>query len=129
MASGTGGNAKAIVIYTLLRVALFAVVWVIIELVTPIHGVWAAAAAILISGAISIVVLDRPRNKVGQAAGSFFGRINEKIDASAKAEDDELDQREQQAEQQAVDEQQDPGLLEGGDQGGAEGAAKDEPKG
>lgn len=79
----------AVIIYTLLRVALFAVVWVVIELVTPIHGVWAAASAILISGAISIVVLDRPRDRVGAAAGRFFGRINARIDASTRSEDDD----------------------------------------
>jgi hypothetical protein len=79
----------AIAIYTLLRVALFAVVWVAVELITPIHGVWAAAAALLMSGAISLIVLDRPRGQVGVAAGRFFGRINERIEASARAEDDE----------------------------------------
>ena len=34
-----------------------------------------------------IVVLDRPRGKVGVAAAGFFGRINARIDASARAED------------------------------------------
>jgi hypothetical protein len=86
------GTVVAVIIYTLLRVALFAVVWVVIELVTPIHGVWAAASAILISGAISIVVLDRPRDRVGAAAGRFFGRINARIDASTRSEDDETDE-------------------------------------
>lgn len=76
-------------VYTLLRVALFAVVWVIIELLTPIHGLWAAAAAIVMSGAISIVVLDRPRSKVGVAFGRFYGRINDRIEASASREDDD----------------------------------------
>jgi hypothetical protein len=84
-----GGTAIAVIVYTLLRFALFAVVWVLIEFLSPIHGLWAAAAALLISGAISIVVLDRPRNKVGAAAGRFFGGINERIEASARAEDDD----------------------------------------
>ncbi len=77
----------AVLVYTLLRVALFAVVFVVIDLLTPIHGIWAAAAAILMSGAISLVVLDRQRGPVGQAAARFFGRINARIDASARAED------------------------------------------
>lgn len=75
------------VIYTVLRIALFAAVWLVLELLTPVHGVWAIVAAILMSGAISIVVLDRPRGQVGVAAAGFFGRINARIEASARAED------------------------------------------
>lgn len=85
--SHAASKALAILVYTLLRVGLFAVVWVVVELVTPIHGLWAAAVAILISGAISIVVLDRQRGAVGAVAAGFFGRINARIEASARAED------------------------------------------
>lgn len=83
------GTALAIIVYTLLRVALFVAVWVLFEFLTPIHGLWAAASAILISGAISIVVLDRQRGRVGVAAGRFFGRINARIEESARAEDED----------------------------------------
>ena len=79
----------AILVYTLLRFALFAGVWLVIEFLTPLNGLLALAAAILISGAISIVVLDRQRSAVGAAAAGFFGRINARIDASARAEDDD----------------------------------------
>jgi hypothetical protein len=127
--SGRGSSAKAILIYTALRIGLFAIVWVLIEFVTPIHGIWAVAAAILISGAISIVVLDRPRNKVGLAAGSFFGRINERIEASARAVDDDLDEGQQGAQSQAVDKEQDAGLLEGGDQRRTERPAEHDAQG
>jgi hypothetical protein len=101
----------AVLVYTLLRAALFAVIWVLFEFLTPIHGLWAAVSALLISGAISVVVLDRPRNRVGLAAGGFFGRINERIDASARAEDDDADasaasgEGEQQAQHDSVAEQ------------------------
>jgi hypothetical protein len=101
----------AVLVYTLLRAALFAVIWVLVEFLTPIHGLWAAVSALLISGAISVVVLDRPRNRVGLAAGGFFGRINERIDASARAEDDDADASaasgdgEQQAQHDSVAEQ------------------------
>jgi hypothetical protein len=87
--SGSGSNAVAVAAYTLLRVGLFAVVWLVIELLTPINGVWAIVAAILMSGAISLIVLDRQRAAVGQAAAGFFGRINARIEASARAEDDD----------------------------------------
>jgi hypothetical protein len=100
-----------------------------IALLTPIKGVWAAVAAILVSGAISIIVLDRQRNKVGLAAGSFFGRINDRIEASARAEDDDLDEGQQPAQHQSVGEQQDPGLLQGGDQAGAERPAEHDAQG
>lgn len=82
----------AILVYTLLRFALFAVVWLVIEFLTPLNGLLALAAAILISGAISVVVLDRQRSAVGAAAAGFFGRINARIDASARAEDDDDDE-------------------------------------
>ena len=87
-------STRAVLIYTALRIALFLVVWLTIELLTPISGIWAIVVAILISGAISIVLLDRSRNQAGLAAAGFFGRINERIEASARAEDidDEPDQ-------------------------------------
>jgi hypothetical protein len=112
--SGSGSNAVAVAAYTLLRVALFAVVWLVIELLTPINGVWAIVAAILMSGAISLIVLDRQRGAVGQAAAGFFGRINARIEASARAEDDDRPAVEQldesrkgegEPERDAVDEQ------------------------
>lgn len=85
--SSGGSKALAIIVYTALRVALFAAVWLTLELLTPISGLWAIVLAILISGAISIVVLDRPRDRVGAVAAGFFGGINERIEASARAED------------------------------------------
>jgi hypothetical protein len=87
--SSGGSKATAVLVYTLLRVALFAVVWLALELLTPVSGVMAIVFAILVSGAISIVVLDRPRGQAGAVAAGFFGRINERIEASARAEDDD----------------------------------------
>ena len=87
MESARSSKALAVVIYTVLRIALFVAVWLLLELLTPVHGLWAIVAAILMSGAISIVVLDRPRGEVGRAAAGFFGRLNARIDASARAED------------------------------------------
>ena len=111
MSSG-GSKVLAIVVYTVLRVALFAAVWLTLELLTPISGLWAIVLAILISGAISIVVLDRPRERVGAVAAGFFRGINERIEASARAEDDDLDaaappsgEGEQPAHRDAVDKQ------------------------
>jgi len=101
-----GSKAKAILIYTSLRVGLFALIWVIVDLLTPVHGVAAAIVAVLISGALSIVVLDRQRGAVGEVAAGFFGRINSRIEASARAEDgDDLAEPQGGSEQKAVDQQ------------------------
>ncbi len=118
--AGSGwSKARAVLVYTLLRVALFAAVWAILQFLTPIHGLLAVIAAILMSGAISLVLLDRPRGEVGTLAAGFFGRINARIDASSRAEDvddepgepvpaaapDASGQAEQQSEHEAVDQQ------------------------
>jgi hypothetical protein len=76
-----------VLLYTLLRVALFVVVWGLIWFFTPLDALWSAVAGILISGALSVVLLDRQRGRVGQAAGGFFSRLNARIDAAARAED------------------------------------------
>lgn len=91
--SSGGSKALAIAVYTVLRVALFAAVWLTFELLTPISGLWAIVFAILISGAISIILLDRQRDRVAAVAAGFFRGINERIEASARAEDldDDLD--------------------------------------
>lgn len=97
----------------MLRVGLFLVVWAVLWFLTPLDALWSAVAAILISGAISVVVLDRQRGRVGLAAGGFFSRINARIDAATRAEDidepweplaDGSGEREQGAEGKSVDE-------------------------
>ena len=80
-------SAWSIVFYTALRLAIFALAWFLIEYFTPIHGLFAAAFAILISGAISIVALNGQRDAMSGVLYSFFRRMNARIDASARAED------------------------------------------
>ncbi len=77
----------AVLVYTVLRIAVFAAVWLTVELLTPISGVLAIVVAILLSGAISLLVLDRQRGRAASVAAGFFGGINERIEASARAED------------------------------------------
>jgi hypothetical protein len=116
VASTGGSKALAVLVYTVLRVALFLAVWLTIELLTPISGVWAIVIAILLSGVISLLVLDRQRGRVATVAAGFFSGINERIEASARAEDvdDEPDpatsdagsgEGEQPAEHKPVDQQ------------------------
>lgn len=139
--SATGAShGRALVVYTLLRALLFGAVWAVVWFLTPLDAVWSAMAALLISGAISLVLLDRQRGRVGVAAGGFFSRMNDRIDAATRAEDfDDPDpassapaeasgQGDEQAQQESVDEQQGPGALEGGDQGGSASGTQDDPE-
>ena len=87
VATSGGSKTLAVLVYTALRVALFAAVWLTIELLTPINGLLAIITAILVSGAVSLLVLDRQRGRAASVAAGFFGRINERIEASARAED------------------------------------------
>ncbi|MGI9198057.1 MAG: DUF4229 domain-containing protein [Candidatus Nanopelagicales bacterium] len=116
---------RGIVLYTGLRLALLAIVWLLIQAVTPLRGLLAAAAAIVVSGLISFIALDRPRN---QASSGFFGifrGIDERIERSRTAEDYDdpaetvavLGEGEAQPEQQTVAEGEQPGPLQDRDQG------------
>ena len=42
----------------------------------------------LVSGALSLVWLDRPRSQMSAGVGKAIGRVNERIDAAAASEDD-----------------------------------------
>lgn len=123
-------HVRAVLRYTLLRAALFVVIWLVIDLVTPLSTLWSAAAAILISGAISLVVLDRQRSDAGRVVGGFFSRLNARIDASTRREDDDeaaLGQGEQPAQGDAVGEQEEPGLLQDGNERGPASTGDDGP--
>lgn len=76
-----------VLIYTFLRILLFVATWMLLELLTPLRGIWSLVVALLISGVISFFVLNHQRRAMSQVVAGFFGRINERIDASARAED------------------------------------------
>ncbi len=94
----------AAVWYTLLRLAMLIAVWFMFQLLTPLRGIWAVVAALLVSGAISLLVLNKQRDAVSIGVANFFGRINDRIEASKSAED--FDEDEPEGEQNAEDEQQ-----------------------
>ena len=104
-------TALTIIVYTALRIGLFAILWFAIAKLTPLSTLFSAVAAILISGALSVVLLDRQRGAMAQSVGGFFERINNRIERSASAED-EADERarsgqgEQPADNQSEDEKQ-----------------------
>ena len=127
----TQGSSKAIAVarYTLLRLGLFAVVWLLLELVTPLSLGWTLVAAILMSGAVSIIVLDRSRGDAARAMGGVFERINARIEASASAEDvddSDLADGDRDSHDQAVDQQEQTGGLQGGHEGGSGGSREDD---
>lgn len=80
-------KAWSVLTYTLLRVAIFLVFWLPLQFLTPLRGLLAIVAALLMSGAVSLIVLDRQRGLAGQAVARFFHGINARIDASTRAED------------------------------------------
>jgi len=84
-----GRSSWSIALYTALRLAMFAVAWILLELLTPIHGLLAAAFAIAISGAVSFIALNGQRDAMSSALFGFFRRMNAKIEASTRAEDDD----------------------------------------
>jgi hypothetical protein len=112
---------RGIAIYTGLRVALLAAVWLLVQVVTPIRGLLAIAIAVVISGVISFIVLDRSRDRASIGLAGAFSRINDRIERSRTAEDwddpIESGQPDAQSEQQAVGEHEQAGPLEDGDQG------------
>lgn len=125
------------VTYTVVRVLLWLGVWAILQFLTPVKGILALVLALLISSAISIVLLDRQRDAMSESVGAFFSGINSKIESSAAAEDvwqqEILRERsspgEQSASAEAVDQDKHPGLLEGDHQAGSNGSAGDQTNG
>jgi len=116
-------------VYTGLRLALLAAVWLLIQVVTPMRGLLAVAVALVISGIISFILLDRSRDRASAGLAGVFGRINDRIERSRTAEDwDEpggLGQGDAQAEQQPVGEHEQSGALEHGHELTPSGSADD----
>lgn len=110
-----------VVVYTAMRVGLFVAVWLLLQLVTPLRGLWAAVVAIVISGLISIVLLNRQRSAMGGVVGGFFRGINDRIDAASRAEDIPDDEAEGQ--QSGVGDNERPGADKSRDEFRADGTA------
>lgn len=111
---------RGIAIYTGLRLALLAAVWLLIQAVTPMRGLLAIAVALVISGIISFIALDRPRDRASEGLAGAFRRINDRIEESRTAEDwddpVESGQGEAQTKEHPVAEDEDAGRLQDGDE-------------
>jgi hypothetical protein len=85
---------RAFFVYTGLRILLLLAVGGLLY-ATGARGFLLLVLAFLVSGALSLVWLDRPRAKMSQGFGNAVGRVNDKIDAAAAAEDEPLEQAEE----------------------------------
>jgi hypothetical protein len=113
----------AVIWYTVLRVAVFAGLWFLIQLLTPLRGLWVVVAALLLSGAISMILLNRQRDSMSVVVAGFFGRINDRIEQGKRAED-YLDSQ-SDGEQYAVPEHEQAGGLERRDERGSDSTTDD----
>jgi hypothetical protein len=123
MASAQARRWLAVLTYTGLRVLLLLAVWFILQLVTPLRGWLSVAVALVISGLVSLFLLNRQRASMGLVVSSFFGGINARIDAATRAEDDDLDlealaESEPSTQREAIDQEHQAGSLENDDQSG-----------
>ena len=89
---GAGPLARQhpVVVYTLLRVGMLLAVAAVLYLV-GLRGVWLLLFAFLVSGVISAFVLTRPREGAVLGITTAVKGVNARIDATARAEDDDLD--------------------------------------
>lgn len=76
----------AFIRYTTLRLAMLIAVGAIAYLF-GLRDVLLLIVAFLVSGVLSLVLLDRQRDAMGASVGGLFARINARIEASARAED------------------------------------------
>jgi hypothetical protein len=119
-------GALSIAVYTAMRVGLFIGVWLLLQLLTPLRGLWAVAIAIVASGLISVFLLNRQRAAMSSVVGGFFGRINARIDAASQAEDEWGEQAEGQG--HGIGDDEASGADEGRDEAGSDRAFHDDPQ-
>lgn len=74
--------------YSTLRFLLLLASGAVLYLV-GLRGLPLLLLAFVVSGIASLFVLDRQRDALGSSVGGFFSRLNARIDASARAEDEE----------------------------------------
>jgi hypothetical protein len=79
-------TGRAFLVYTSLRIVLLLAVGGLLYL-TGLRGFLLVLLAFLLSGALSLVWLDRPRSQMGAGFGRAIGKVNERIDRAAAAED------------------------------------------
>jgi len=90
-APAPGFGRHPVVVYTLQRLALLLVVGGLLYLV-GVRGIWLILFAFLLSGVIAMVALRGSREGASYGITHAVQRVNDRIDASSRAEDyDDLD--------------------------------------
>ena len=79
---------RSTIAYTTARILLFVVATVLLYLVGA-RGILLLAAAVLVSGIVSYVVLSRQRDKMSAAINSRLQGFRGRLDAGTRAEDDD----------------------------------------
>lgn len=77
-------------VYTLKRLALFSVA-LVIGYALGLRELWLIVLALLVSGAVSLVLLNRDRDGASSQAVSLARRLNQRISDSAAREDAAID--------------------------------------
>lgn len=78
----------ALLRYTTLRFAMLLAVGFVCYLL-GLRDVLLLIVAFLVSGILSLLVLDRQRDALGVSVGGVFARINARIEANSRSEDAE----------------------------------------
>ncbi len=76
----------AFIRYSTLRLAVLLVVGAVCYLV-GLRGFMLLLVALIVSGVLSLFVLDRQREALGESVGGVLSRINARIDANTRSED------------------------------------------
>jgi hypothetical protein len=79
---------RSTIAYTTARILLFVVATVLLYLVGA-RGILLLAAAVLVSGIVSYVLLSRQRDKMSAAISSRVQGFRGRLDAGTRAEDDD----------------------------------------
>jgi uncharacterized protein YejL (UPF0352 family) len=77
---------KPFISYTLARVALLAVTIGVLYAV-GLRDLMLLILGFLVSGLISLIILNNQRSQLGSGIANFFTRLNAKIDANSRKED------------------------------------------
>lgn len=89
--SGTFAGRHPYLVYTTLRLGLLVVAGGLSYLLGA-RGILLILLAFVISGLASFVLLVPQRDRVGQSMGSYFRRLDAKIEESKRSEDDIVDE-------------------------------------
>ena len=76
----------AFIRYSTLRLAVLLVVGAVCYLI-GLRGFMLLLVALIASGIVSLFVLDRQREALGESVGGVFSRINARIDENTRSED------------------------------------------